>query len=40
MRQLWRSLSPEGRLPGGSAPDGETLAAYSAALCDLLMGVA
>ena len=38
MRQLWRGLSPAGRLPEGSAPDEETLAAFSGVLCDLLLG--
>jgi glutamate---cysteine ligase / carboxylate-amine ligase len=38
MRALWRSLAPGGGLPEGSAPGGATLAAYSAALCELLLG--
>jgi glutamate---cysteine ligase / carboxylate-amine ligase len=37
MRALWRDLSPSGRLPEGSAPSGETLAAYSANLCGELL---
>ncbi|WP_374588994.1 YbdK family carboxylate-amine ligase [Ideonella dechloratans] len=38
MRALWRSLSPSGGLPEGSAPCGDALAAYSAALCAQLCG--
>ncbi len=38
LRALWRSLSPDGDLPAGSAPSGDTLAAYSAALCEQLLG--
>ncbi|MGQ3052056.1 MAG: YbdK family carboxylate-amine ligase [Roseateles sp.] len=37
MRALWRNLSPSGRLPEGSAPSGQTLAAYSAHLCGELL---
>lgn len=37
MRALWCQLSGGG-LPEGSAPSGETLAAYSAALCGDLLG--
>lgn len=37
MRKLWQDLSPSGRLPKGSSPSGETLAAYSANLCDMLL---
>lgn len=36
MRALWRSLSPDGALPDGTAPAADTLAAYSAALCEQL----
>jgi carboxylate-amine ligase len=37
MRGLWRELSPSGRLPEGSAPSCDTLAAYSARLCNKLL---
>ncbi len=37
MRKLWQELSPSGRLPAGSAPSGDTLAAYSASLCNKLL---
>ncbi|RYG33721.1 MAG: YbdK family carboxylate-amine ligase [Burkholderiales bacterium] len=40
MRKLWQDLSPSGRLPAGSAPSGETLAAYSASLCNKLLEAA
>ena len=38
MRALWRHLSPDGALPDGTAPAADTLAAYSAALCEQLRG--
>ncbi|MDR7333735.1 YbdK family carboxylate-amine ligase [Roseateles asaccharophilus] len=38
MRALWIGLSPSGELPSGGAPDTETLAAYSAAVCKQLRG--
>lgn len=37
MRKLWQDLSPSGRLPAGSAPSGDTLAAYSASLSNKLL---
>ena len=38
MRALWRGLSPSGGLPEGSAPCGDALVTYSAALCAQLRG--